>query len=268
VTHAISTHKRCLAWAVATLAALVAVSSLRAATLDEIRQRGFLIVATQDNMPPFEYATARGVIGYDNELLIGLREASGLKIHHEVTSLCDVVAGVASGKYDVAVTALVARPGDESIAFSAPVAESSLAYLARRDNASIHQAGDLHGRTVGVQKCAGLTQDASAQVAANTGARPGNVVEFASVASAYQELVAGRIDAVVGTRASLGQIARETSGLFEIGPLAKTNVQIVWAVRKGNDALLDLLNDYIGRLRGTGALARLQFKYDLLGNGT
>ena len=97
---------------------------------------------------------------------------------------------------------------------------------------------------------------------------PGNVVEFASVASAYQELVAGRIDAVVGTRASLGQIARETSGLFEIGPLAKTNVQIVWAVRKGNDALLDLLNDYIGRLRGTGALARLQFKYDLLGNGT
>src|SRR4051794_10856192 len=99
------THKRHLASAVAMLVALLSVSSPRATTLEEIKERGFLVVATQDNMPPFEYATARGVIGYDNELLIGLREASGLKIHHEVASLCDVVAGVASGKYDVAVTA-------------------------------------------------------------------------------------------------------------------------------------------------------------------
>jgi polar amino acid transport system substrate-binding protein len=261
-------HERRLAWALTTMAALVAISPLRAATLDDIRHRGFLVVATQDNMPPFEYATARGVIGYDNELLIGLREASGLKIHHEVTSLCDVVAGVGSGKYDVAVTALVARPDDPAIEFSAPVAESSLAYVARRDNNSIHQASDLQGRTVGVQKCSGLASEAQAQVGGSGSVHTGKVVEFDSVASAYEDLVAGRIDAIVGTSASLGLMARETSGLFQTGPLAKTNVRIVWAVRKGNQALLDLLNDYIGRLRSTGALARLQFKYDLLGNGT
>lgn len=264
----IAKHERRLAWAVTTIAALVAISPLRAVTLDDIRQRGFLIVATQDNMPPFEYATARGVIGYDNELLIGLRESSGLKIHHEVGSLCDVVAGVRSGKYDVAVTALVARRNDPSVDYSAPVAESSLAYLARQDNASIHQASDLHGRTVGVQKCSGLAADAQVQAGGSGGAHAGKVVEFDSVASAYQDLVAGRIDAIVGTGASLGLMARETSGLFQTGPLGKTNVPIVWAVRKGNPALLDLLNDYIGRLRSTGGLARLQFKYDLLGNGT
>lgn len=261
-------RKRRLAWPFAALAALVVISSLRAATLEDIKQRGFLVVATQDDMPPFEYATARGVIGYDNELLFGLREATGLKIQHEVGSLCDVVAGVASGKYDAAVTALVARPSDESITFSDPVAETSLSFLARQDNASIRQASDLHGKTVGVQKCSGLAADASVEVAANADARAGNVIEFDGLASAYQALVVGRIDAVVGTRASLGLMARETSGLFQTGPIAKTHVRIAWAVRQGNQALLDLLNDYIARLRSTGTLTRLQFKYDLLGDGT
>jgi polar amino acid transport system substrate-binding protein len=264
----VMTRKSRLVWAIASLAVLAAVSSSGAATLEEIRARGFLVVVTQDDMPPFEYATARGVIGYDNELLIGLREATGLKIHHEVTSLCGVVAGIASGQYDVAVTALVARPGAGSVIFTAPVAETSVAYLARQDNASIQQAEDLRGRTVGVQKCSGLAAEASVQVGGQGSTGAGSVVQFDSLANAYQEVVAGRIDAVIGTSASLGLMARETSGLFRMGSFTKKNVQIVWGVRKGNEALVELLNTYIVHLRTTGELARLQYKYDLLGSGT
>ena len=258
---------RRVALVAATLCALPPVG--RAATLEEIRERGYLVVATQDNLPPFEYSTSRGVIGYDNELLIGLREASGLKIRHEVAPLCDVLAGVASGKYDVAATALPVEPHPPpAIVFTAPVAVTSTAYIVRKDNDAIRNADDLRGKAIGVQKCSGLAA-ASLRASRHSVSRPaGRIIEFDSYADAYQDLVAGRIDAIVGTGASLGAMARETSGLLHSGVIGAGSLRIAWGVQKDNRDLLHFLNAHLAQQRASGTLARLQLKYDLLGNGS
>jgi polar amino acid transport system substrate-binding protein len=242
-----------------------------AATLDQIKQRGYMVVATQDNLPPFEYETSRGVIGYDNELLLGLRQISGLKIRQEVVPLCAIVPGLASGKYDVAVTALAVTPAQAlRVSFTTPVADTTLSYIKRKDDRSIARPRDLQGKTVGIQKCSGFAASLSSAAFPGTkhGTRPGKVVEYDSHAEAYEDLVRGRLDAVLGNGASLARMARETSGLFETGTVTSTNVHVAWAVEKGNRSLLEFLNDYIARQRTNGALSRLQLKYDLLGNGS
>ena len=60
---------------IAALAAAGLISSFAcAATLDEIKKRGYLVVVTEDDFRPFEYIQDGKPVGYDNELIEKLRK--------------------------------------------------------------------------------------------------------------------------------------------------------------------------------------------------
>src|SRR5690349_20272355 len=58
----------------ATTAVAFGISSAAGATLDEIKKRGYMIVATEDDYPPFEYVVNGKPMGYDHALLAILRK--------------------------------------------------------------------------------------------------------------------------------------------------------------------------------------------------
>ena len=247
--------------------ALATFATAQASTLEQIRQRGYMVVATQEDFPPFEYRTSRGVIGFDNELLLGLRTASGLEIRHKTGTLCEILAGVASGKYDVAATA-VAMPQVhlKQLRFTRAIADLPMAYVKRQDDQSIVDATDLAKQTVGVLRCsaAAATLAQSRTTLERSGTRLGDVIEYDNLAEAYQDLVSGHIRAVINNRASVSEIVRETSGLLEAGTLLGPKMQMAWAVQKRNDSVLAFINTYLERQRASGSLTRLRLKYGLL----
>src|SRR5436189_33782 len=118
-------------------------SSASAASLEDIKKRGYMIVATEDDYPPFEFVVDGKPMGYDHELLSILRKSAGFEVRQEILPWQGILPGVASGKYDVALSAAVIT--DErvkSLDFTVPISESTMAYVKRKGDASIKSLKD------------------------------------------------------------------------------------------------------------------------------
>jgi polar amino acid transport system substrate-binding protein len=113
ITDPITTAGRALgrrALLIGALAAAGLSSSLAsAATLDEIKKRGYLVVVTEDDFRPFEYIQDGKPVGYDNELVEKLRKFVSFEIKQEIIPWTGLLAGVSTGKYDIAIRAAVVR---------------------------------------------------------------------------------------------------------------------------------------------------------------
>src|SRR5438128_10858061 len=111
-----------------------------------------MIVATDDDYPPFEFVVDGKPMGYDHELLSILRKSAGFEVRQEILPWQGILPGVASGKYDVALSAAVIT--DErvkSLDFTVPISESTMAYVERKGDESIKSLKDLSGKPLGVQ---------------------------------------------------------------------------------------------------------------------
>ena len=240
------------------------------ATISQIRQRGYAIVATQDDAPPFEYHARSGFVGFDNDLLQILRKSAGFEIRQEVHSLQDVLAGTVEGRYDIGLTALAISPmRAKSLDFTVPIAKTTMAYVFLKAGGPGRSVEDLSGKTIAVQ-----AQGPSAEVLANlasrlreTGGKIGRVVQYHTYAEAYEDLIRRRVDAVINDRDVLSQLVGRTSGLLELGETIGPTFDVAWAVKKRNSGLLRVLNEFIEQKSIDGTLRRLEVKYGLVGNG-
>src|SRR5260370_35089991 len=62
-------------------------NSAGAASLEDIKKRGYMIVATEDDYPPFEFVVDAKPMGYDHELLSVLRRAAGFEVRTEMRTV-------------------------------------------------------------------------------------------------------------------------------------------------------------------------------------
>jgi len=122
-------------------------SDADAATLEEIKARGYMIVATEDDYKPFEFMEDGKPVGFDNELLAEFRKVVPFEIRQEVIPWTGLLAGVSTGKYDVAVTAaMITKERVKSLDFSMPIADSTHYYAKRKGDDSIKEIRDLSER--------------------------------------------------------------------------------------------------------------------------
>ena len=70
-------------------------SGASAASLEDIKKRGYMIVATEDDYPPFEYVVDGKPMGYDHELLAVLRKSAGFEVRQEILPWQGILPGVA-----------------------------------------------------------------------------------------------------------------------------------------------------------------------------
>jgi len=249
-----------VAWSMST----AGLSLASAGSLEEIKKRGYMIVATEDDYPPFEFVVDGKPMGYDHELLSVLRKSAGFEIRQEILPWQGILPGVASGKYDVALSAAVIT--DErvkSLDFTVPISESTMAYVKRKGDASIKSLKDLSGKTLGVQQ-----GGASFQVLPElevelkkTGGKLGNVVQYGAFSEAYQDLVNRRLDAVIHNIVSLSTLVSEKPDVFEFGQRVGRKSYAAWAVQKDNKSLVDFLNTFLTQQKSNGTYKQLQLKW-------
>ena len=66
-----------------------------------------MIVATEDDFKPFEFVQDGKPTGFDNELLAILRKSVPFEVRQEIIPWTGLLAGVSTGKYDMALTAVL-----------------------------------------------------------------------------------------------------------------------------------------------------------------
>jgi polar amino acid transport system substrate-binding protein len=249
------------------LTAALAIPALsgvaNAGSLDEIKKRG-LIVATEDDFRPFEFVKDGKPIGFDTDMVEALRKYAPFEIKQQVLPWTGILAGVSTGKYDVAITAaIITKERKQSLDFTSPIADATHYYVKRKDDKSIVGIKDLNGKTVGVQAGSALLgrlPELGAMLEKD-GGKLGKVVEYTSYPEAYQDLALGRVDYVVNTIINIKTLVTEKPNVFEVGQPVSGKSFPGWAVAKGNTELVNYLNGFIAKEKETGRFAELQKKW-------
>ncbi len=244
--------------------AILTTLSAAAATLDEIKSKGTMTVATEDNYKPFEYVSDGTPMGLDHALLALLKKQSPFKIEQQIIPWSGLLAGVASGKYDVALTAAVITPERiKSLDFTMPIAEATQYYVVRTDESAIKSVADLAGKTVGVQSggASYAALDDLGEILAKNGGKLGKVVQYTSFPEAYQDLATGRLDYVINGVVNLTSLTKEHGNRFRMGQAVARSAYAAWAVAKGNESLLAYLDAFMSKAREDGSLYELQAKW-------
>jgi polar amino acid transport system substrate-binding protein len=235
-----------------------------AATLEEIKARGYMIVATEDDYKPFEFMENGKPVGFDNDLLTEFRKVVPFEIRQEVIPWTGLLAGVSTGRYDVAVTAaMITKERVKSLDFSMPIADSTHYYVKRKKDASIKGVADLNGKKVGVQSGSAQLEKLPelSEMLTKTGGKLGTVVQYTSYPEAYQDLALGRTDFVINTIINLRSLVADKPEVFEIAQPVSGRTVPAWAVAKGNTELLNLINNFLKEQKKSGNLAKLQEKW-------
>lgn len=232
--------------------------------LSQIKQRGHLLVATEDYYPPFEFLVNDQPVGLDHKLLELLQKSAPFKIQQEILPWQGLLPGVGAGTYDAAITAAnITEERAAFLDFTMPIAETTLIYLKRRGDRSIQGIANLSGKTIGVQQGgASMSAIPGLEVTLKeTGGMLGSVRQYGSFAEAYRDLDSQRIDVVIHNIVSLSILVNEKPGIFELGQAVVPRSYAAWAVKKGNRDLVDYLNQFLTAMRESGELKKLQQKW-------
>ena len=251
----------------ASLLPLVLWSSIgvaHSATLEEIKKRGYMVVATEDDFRPFEFIKDGKPTGFDNEMVDALKKFAPFEIRQEILPWTGILAGVATGKYDIAITAaIITKERTQSLDFTSPIADATHYYVKRKSDGSIKSIKDLNGKIVGVQSGSALLgrlPELKGMIE-KTGGSMGKVVEYTSYPEAYQDLALGRTDYVVNTVLNLKTLVAEKANVFELGQPVSGKSFPAWAIKKGNSDLLAFMNDFIAKEKANGTMPALQKKW-------
>lgn len=261
------------AFTISAFAAMTLMSAVLVATgptgawasgLDDIKARGHMTIATEDDFSPFEFIKDGVSTGYDNELFNEVKKQLPFPVEQQVIPWAGILPGVTSGKYDMAMTGvLVTAARKPTFDFASPVAQSTTFYVTKAES-SIKSASDLNGKTVGAQAGSAMLADLKAfDTALKAKGGPGlkQIVEYQSNPEAYQDLAIGRTDAVVNTEINLRTLLKERPGVFAIGQPVGQPVYIAWALRKDNKDTLKLVDDALISTRKSGKMYELQSKW-------
>ncbi len=134
----------------------VTLGSAQATGLDEVKQRGYMTVATEDDYAPFNYIVDGKPEGFHKELLEDLKayaKEQGFDVRQEILPWTGLLAAVSSGQYDAAFTgALVTDDRLRVFDFAPPFASAQHFFAKRKgDDRITDQVASLCGKTVGVQ---------------------------------------------------------------------------------------------------------------------
>lgn len=254
-------------WTLAAVPAAVALGrpgAGQAATLSEIRSRGTMTVATEDDYQPFEFTKGGETTGYDVELLREMVKTLPFKVSQEMIPWTGILPGVTTGKYDAAVTAaLVTQERMKTLDFTSPVAETIDFYMKRANDTRINAVKDLSGLALGVEAGSAMLKllPQLDDMLKASGGKLGKVVEYQGYPEAYQDLANSRLDYVVNTYISLRAVAEARPNLFKVGQAVSKPTYIAWAVQKGNTGVLDLFNTFLAKARTDGTMYALQKKW-------
>lgn len=255
--------KKGIVIAVGTLAMSMSLTVL-SADLPEIRERGYMLIATEDNYAPFNFMNGSQPDGFIKEVLEELKAYADFEIRQEILPWTGLLAAVSNGQYDAAITG--ASISDERLRvfnFTPPIASAQHFYIKRAGDNRLNSVADLSGKTVGVQAGSVLLTRLPELEAmlAETGGSLGRVMQYEAYPEIYADLANGRLDYVINSAVPVNDLIRQRGNLFEAGQAVSGPGFISWPIPKQSTELLAYLTEFMTHLRDTGRLAELQEKW-------
>jgi len=208
-----------------------------------------IVVATDATWPPMEYVDEnKEIVGYDIDLMKAVAEAAGLEIEFKNVAWDGIFAGLGAGEYDAIISSVTIRPDRaEKYDFSEPYINAGQIVVVGADS-DITGPDALSGSTVGAQ----IGTTGAIEIENMDGVE---LKEYDEIGLAFEDLVAGRIDAVVCDTPVAADFAlqrEEYKAALKIVGESFTEEYYGILVQQGNSELLDKINEGLKAVQAEG----------------
>jgi polar amino acid transport system substrate-binding protein len=224
----------------------------------DTRDPNELVVGMELSYPPFETITPEGApTGVSVDLAHALGEALGRPVRIENLPFTGLIPSLKTGRIDCIISSMTdTSERRKSISFSDPYLTTGLGLLVAKAS-PLHGIDDLdvEGKTVAVR------QGTTGEVWARANLKHAKVLALEKESSAVQEVIQGNADAFLYDQMSVWQNARKNPEKTRalLNPLEVES----WAIglRKDDDALRGMINQFLEDYRAQGGFERLGDKY-------
>ena len=252
--------------AVSAIACLVSCGGKKKETnrLEDIRKRGYIEVCTEPYFAPNEFIDSSKTgqdqfVGYDMDLAKYIADRIGVELKIVPLEFSAVLAGIAEGKYDLAISALAYSPARaEAMAMSKGYWFGGEGYgilIRETDKGKIETLEDLQNSVIVTQS--GSVQEAMYGLYVKTSK------EFKLVSSmtdGYLAVAEGKADACICSVGSARLYAESNGGLyipdFRFDVSDELTGTRVAAALEGTDELMELVNQCIDEVIASGEMQR------------
>ena len=218
-------------------------SQSEARSIEEIQESGKIIIGVFSDKKPFGYVDSNGDYqGYDVYFGNRIAQDLGVEVEYVPVEAASRVEYLLSNKVDIILANFtVTEERKEKVDFTLPYMKVALGVVSP-DDALITDVEQLNGKTLIVSK--GTT----AETYFTENYPNVNLLKFDQYSEAYNALLDGRGDALSTDNTEVLAWALENQG-FSVGVESLGSIDtIAAAVQKGNDELLDWLNNEIVEL--------------------
>lgn len=214
-----------------------------------------LIMYTNAEFAPFEYFEGEKIVGVDADIAQEIANDLGKEVIIEHIDFDSLVPALVTGKADFVAAGMTITPErEEEVDFSIPYVESIQNIISNK-GIEIKTMEELKGKKIGVQL--GTTGDLIISDALNLedGALYNSGAEiktYSSALEASQDLIVGRIDAVVIDKLPAEEIVKNNSDILVTVKFGEISEAYGIAVQNGNTELLESINKTLQRLLDEG----------------
>ena len=236
-----------------------ATQSLFAGDIQKIR------VGTEGAYPPFNYIDKDGNLqGFDIDITNALCDAAGIECELITQDWDGIIPGLIAKKYDCIIASMSMTPEREKkVDFTNKYYQTPAKFVAKKGAGYEITPEGLKGKNVGVQRATVHENFVRDKFGDSV-----NIKAYATQDEANMDLTSGRIDLVIADSVVLlgGFLETDAGEDYEfVGP---GFTQEKWfgkgigiAVRKGDTALVELLNNAIDEIRANGVYKKINDKY-------
>lgn len=243
--------------AAGSLAAALPGAAARAATPDEIRKRGKILVGVLTDYPPFGGVDAnQQPAGYDADVARLMAKALGVQLELVPVTGPNRIPFLLTNKVDVLVATFgITEERAKQVLFSNPYSALTIYVLAPK-SLHITKPEDLKNVSIAVARAS--TQDTAISAIAPPGTQ---IRRFDDDATALQALISGQTQAIGASNTILAQLTKDYPQM-QIEPKITLREQANgMAFRKADTALRDWANDFIADIEKSGQLSEINQRW-------
>lgn len=230
-----------------------AVPASAQSSLDDIRKRGELLIATDATYPPFEYMDGKTLKGFDIDIGNAIAREIGVKAHWLPMEWAGVLPALGAHKCDMILSGvtITEERKKNGYTFSRPYFLSGQAIVRRKGDTRIRSLQDLKDKIVSVQ------METTGQFALEKAGVPkSHILKFDTLQEGLLDVRNSKSDAAVADLPALHENLRQSYSELELvgGAFKQENLGVV--VRHGEPNLLNALNRALEHIMVDGEYAK------------
>ncbi len=215
-----------------------------------------LVIATDATYAPMEYMDDKGeIVGIDIEIVNAIAEAAGVEVEYKNYGWEPLFPAVKGGEVDFAVSSItITEERQKEFDFTDPYFKANQLILVPEDS-DVTNFEDLKDKKVSAQ----INTTGHIVVGELLGKTSKNIVATETMPFAIMEMINGNADAAVGDNAVIIDYQKNNPNV-KLKLIEDPSFEIEYyglMVKKGNQEVLDILNEGIKKIKENGKLKEI-----------